>query len=72
MRVELPVGSYVIVKMRCDGKPWKECGRLIGREVNVTRMRFAATVAINLSFGWREKARARFSVYPENLFWGVM
>lgn len=42
MRVELPVGSYVIVKMRCDGKPWKECGRLIGREVNVTRMRFAA------------------------------
>lgn len=42
MRLELPAGSYVIAKVRCDGKPWKECGRAIGRENNVTSLRIAA------------------------------
>lgn len=42
LRLELPLGSYVIAKMRCDGKPWQECGRVIGREFNVTTMRLAA------------------------------
>lgn len=42
LRLELPLGSYVIAKMRCDGKPWQECGRVIGREFNVTTMRLVA------------------------------
>lgn len=42
LRLELPAGSYVIAKMRCDGKPWKECGRVVGRECNVTSLRLAA------------------------------
>ena len=42
MRLELPAGSYVIAKVRCDGKPWKECGRAVGREHNVTSLRIAA------------------------------
>ncbi len=42
LRLELPLGSYVIAKMRCDGKPWQEFGRVIGREFNVTTMRLAA------------------------------
>lgn len=42
LRLELPLGSYVIAKMRCDGKPWRECGRVIGREFNVTTMRLVA------------------------------
>lgn len=42
LRLELPLGSYVIAKMRCDGKPWQECGQVIGRAFNVTTMRLAA------------------------------
>ena len=43
MRLELPSGSWMEAKMRCDGKPWRSCGRVIGSEANVTPMRLSAT-----------------------------
>lgn len=33
IRMELPQGSYMIAKVRCDGKPWQECGRVVGRDL---------------------------------------
>ena len=42
IRMELPVGSYLIAKVRCDGKPWRECGRVIGKSFNVSTLRLAA------------------------------
>lgn len=42
IRMELPQGSYMIAKVRCDGKPWQECGRVVGRDFNVSTMRMAA------------------------------
>lgn len=42
MRLELPSGSWMEAKMRCDGKQWRSCGKVIGSEVNVTSMRLSA------------------------------
>ena len=41
VRLELPAGSHVIAKARFDGKSWQECGRVAGRDYNVTAMRIA-------------------------------
>lgn len=41
LRLELPKGSWLEVKMRCDGRPWKSCGKVIGRDANVTTMRLS-------------------------------
>lgn len=41
LRLELPRGSWLEAKMRCDGKPWRSCGRIIGSETNVTTMRLS-------------------------------
>lgn len=41
VRFELPAGSHVIAKARFDGKSWQECGRVAGRDYNVTAMRIA-------------------------------
>ena len=42
MRLELPKGSYMTAQMRCDGKPWQTCGKVVGKEHNVTSLRLAA------------------------------
>lgn len=41
LRLELPKGSWLEAKMRCDGKPWKSCGKVVGRDVNVTSLRLS-------------------------------
>lgn len=42
MRLELPKGSYVTAQVRYDGKPWQRCGKVVGKEYNVTSLRLAA------------------------------
>ena len=41
LRLELPRGSYLTAEMRCDGRPWQSCGKVVGREGNVVPMRLA-------------------------------
>lgn len=41
MRLELPRGSYLTAEMRCDGRPWQSCGKVVGREWDVIPMRLA-------------------------------
>lgn len=43
MRVSLPRGSYITVKIRCDGGAWQEAGKIIGRTENVVPI----TIPIN-------------------------
>lgn len=39
VRVSLPRGSYIIVRIRCDGGEWREAGKIIGRTENVVPIR---------------------------------
>ena len=41
LRVELPRGSYLTAEVRCDGKPWRSCGKVVGREGDVVPLRIA-------------------------------
>lgn len=41
LRMELPKGSWVISDVRHDGGPWRECGKIIGRENDVIPLRLA-------------------------------
>ncbi len=41
IRLELPTGSHLIASARCDEKAWQECGRVAGKDYNVTAMRIA-------------------------------
>lgn len=41
LRLELPKGSYLIAQVRCDGKIWRECGKILGRKGDVVPMRLA-------------------------------
>ena len=31
LRIELPLGSYMVISVRCDGGMWAECGKIVGR-----------------------------------------
>jgi hypothetical protein len=31
LRIELPLGSYIVISVRCDGGMWAECGKIVGR-----------------------------------------
>ena len=39
LRVELPLGSYLVSEVRTDGGRWKECGKIIGRTNDVIPIR---------------------------------
>ena len=41
LRLELPKGSYLIAEVRTDGKVWKECGKVVGREHDTVPLRIA-------------------------------
>ena len=41
LRLELPKGSYLIAEVRTDGKVWKECGKVVGREYDTVPLRIA-------------------------------
>lgn len=41
LRVELPRGSYLTAEVRCDGQPWRSCGKVVGRENDVVPLRIA-------------------------------
>lgn len=41
LRLELPKGSWLVAETRCDGQGWKECGKVLGQEQNVTPLRLA-------------------------------
>ena len=41
LRLELPKGSYLIAEVRADGKVWKECGKVVGREHDTVPLRIA-------------------------------
>ena len=41
LRVELPRGSYLTAEVRCDGRPWRSCGKVVGREGDVVPLRIA-------------------------------
>lgn len=41
LRVELPRGSYLTAEVRCDGRPWQSCGKVVGREADVVPLRIA-------------------------------
>ena len=38
-RVSLPRGSYIIVKIRCDGGEWREAGKIVGKTEAVVPIR---------------------------------
>lgn len=31
LRIELPIGSHIVISVRCDGGRWAECGKIVGR-----------------------------------------
>lgn len=31
LRIELPLESYMVISVRCDGGRWAECGKIVGR-----------------------------------------
>lgn len=35
LRVVIPAGSYIIIKMRCDDGEWREAGKIVGRSNGV-------------------------------------
>lgn len=39
VRVSLPRGSYIIVKIRCDGGEWREAGKIVGKTEAVVPIR---------------------------------
>lgn len=41
LRLELPKGSYLIAEVRTDGKTWRECGKVVGREYDTATLRVA-------------------------------
>lgn len=41
LRVELPRGSWMQARMRCDGGPWEDCGRLVGSTHDAVPLRLA-------------------------------
>lgn len=41
IRLQLPLGSYIIAETRQDGKPWAEAGKVYGNVENVAVMRIA-------------------------------
>lgn len=41
LRLELPRGSWLAADVRTDGKIWKECGKVVGREHDAVPMRIA-------------------------------
>ena len=41
LRLELPQSSYMIAEARSDGKLWKECGKVVGRENDTVSLRIA-------------------------------
>ena len=41
LRLELPKGSHLTAEVRCDGKDWRKCGSVVGRDFDVTPLRIA-------------------------------
>lgn len=41
LRLELPKGSYLIAEVCTDGKVWRECGKVVGRERDAVPLRIA-------------------------------
>lgn len=35
LRIELPLESYMVISVRCDGGRWAECGKIVGRVESV-------------------------------------
>lgn len=39
LRVEVPAGSYMIASVRCDGGPWREAARVVGKTNDAVPLR---------------------------------
>ena len=40
MRLELPKGSYITLSARCDGQPWEQVQKIVGKGYDVIPVRF--------------------------------